>query len=152
MPALAVFVVASLGVTLVVWVLAGRAAFGPGWSLRSGILWSVSVGLGCCPVLALAALLVTYGLPDLAYMWRRLVGFVGFLLPSLLLGVLALPLVVTLALVTRALARQRRVLAGLGLWLASVVAGDLALLPVVASLAVGPEALVFRVLRLLGTP
>jgi hypothetical protein len=154
--AFVVFVGASLGCVLGIWLLTGRAALRERWSGGAGVLWVASVVLGCLlavvvPVLVGFAAVNAWGFA----MWLILLlgpalamrlgpwGIMG-----LGLGMLVLALM-PLGLGLRRLVRQGRWAVGLGLWIVSVILGILGLLPVFLSFVVGPEALVFRVAHLL---
>jgi hypothetical protein len=148
-----------------VWLLTGRAALRSDWSGGGGALWLASVALGCLLTVLVVAFvrlasvnpqglgrLILLWLGPLA-MWLGPGGIMGLVLGVAALVVAALvvaALVMTpFALVLRRLPRQDRRSAALGLWSASVIFGILSLLPLTVSLVVGPEALVFRLARLL---
>src|SRR5262245_32307090 len=134
--AFVVFVGASLGCVLGVWVLTGRAALRDGWSGRSGVRWVASVALGCILAVAVAVfvriasvnpqgfVLALFLLFGPAVMWLGPLGIMG-----LALGALTLALA-PLGLGLRRLVRQGRWAARLGLWIVSVIFGILLLLPV----------------------
>lgn len=150
----------SLGCTLGVWLLTGRAALRSDWSGGGGALWLASVALGCLLTVLVVAFvrlasvnpqglgrLILLWLGPLA-MWLGPGGIMGLVLGVAALVVAAL-VMTPFALVLRRLPRQDRRSAALGLWSASVIFGILSLLPLTVSLVVGPEALVFRLARLL---
>jgi hypothetical protein len=129
-----VFVLTSLGFVAVAWLMTGRLAAGPRWSRGFASQWLLSLVL----VPATAAV-------GLGFMTALFLLGPG-LRPTLAVVALGILAISVMAIVGALGLPTRRRLAEVGLWLLSVGLACLALGPVIASLWLGPENLVQRLL------